>query len=65
MIDYPEEDFPAFAELTEALSPGGKRVGVLTLTNHDDRRPTTLGPLGLARLGEVLDEVASQSADAQ
>jgi len=61
MIDYPEEDFPAFAELTEAFSPGGKRVGVLRLTNHDDRRPTTLGPLGLARLGEVLDEVASQS----
>jgi len=63
MIDYPEEVFPAFAELTEALSPGGKRVGVLTLTNHDDRRPTTLGPLGLARLGEALDEFSAQSGE--
>ena len=63
MIDYPEEDFPAFAELTEARSPSGKRVGVLTLTNHDDRRPTTLGPLGLARLGEELDDFAAQSDD--
>ena len=63
MIDYPVEDFPAFAELTEARSPGGKRVGVLTLTNHDDRRPTTLGPLGLARLGEELDDFAAQSDD--
>jgi 3-hydroxyacyl-CoA dehydrogenase/enoyl-CoA hydratase/carnithine racemase len=61
MIDYPEEDFPAFAELTEALSPSGNRVGVLTLTNHDERRPTTLGPLGLARLGEALDEFSSKS----
>ncbi len=63
MIDYPEEDFPAFAELTEVRSPAGSRVGVLTLTNHDDRRPTTLGPRGLDRLGEALDRVASQSDD--
>jgi len=63
MIDYPDEDFPAFAEFTEEISPAGKRVGVLTLTNHDDRRPTTLGPLGLARLGEAVDEFASRSVN--
>ncbi|CAB4634346.1 unannotated protein [freshwater metagenome] len=63
MIDYPDEDFPAFAEFTEEISPAGKRVGVLTLTNHDDRRPTTLGPLGLARLGEAIDEFASRSVN--
>lgn len=61
MIDYPDEDFPAFAELTESLSPAGNRVAVLTVTNHDDRRPTTLGPLGLDRLGIALDEFASHS----
>ena len=63
MIDYPEEDFPAFAELTETLSPAGKRVAVLTVTNHDDRRPVTLGPLGLDRLGAALDEFASHSGE--
>jgi len=63
MIDYPEEDFPAFADVTEALSAGGKRVVVLTLTNRDERRPTTLGPLGLARLGDALDEIATRSDD--
>jgi 3-hydroxyacyl-CoA dehydrogenase/enoyl-CoA hydratase/carnithine racemase len=63
MIDYPEEDFPVFAELTETVSPAGNRVGVLTLTNHDDRRPATLGPLGLARLGEALDDIASRAGD--
>ena len=63
MIDYPVEDFPVFAEVTEALSPGGRPVRVLTLTNHDDRRPATLGPLGLARLGDALDDCASRSTD--
>jgi 3-hydroxyacyl-CoA dehydrogenase/enoyl-CoA hydratase/carnithine racemase len=62
MIDYPLEEFPVFAELTEALSPGGRPVGILTLTNHDDRRPATLGPLGLARLGEALDDIASRAS---
>jgi 3-hydroxyacyl-CoA dehydrogenase/enoyl-CoA hydratase/carnithine racemase len=61
MIDYPLEEFPVFAELTEALSPGGRPVGILTLTNHDDRRPATLGPLGLARLGEALDDIAARA----
>ena len=63
MIDYPEEDFPVFVELTETVSPRGNSVGVLTLTNHDDRRPATLGPLGLARLGEALDGIASRAGD--
>ena len=63
MIDYPVEDFPVFAELTETVSPGGSAIGVLTLTNHDDRRPATLGPLGLARLGEALDGIAARTGD--
>ena len=63
MIDYPAEDFPVFPELTETVSPAGNKVGVLTLTNHDDRRPATLGPLGLARLGELLDDIASRAGN--
>jgi len=63
MIDYPEEDFPVVVDVTETVSPAGKAVAVLTLTNGDDRRPATLGPLGLARLGDALDDIASRAGD--
>jgi len=63
MIDYPEEDFPVVVDLTETVSPGGKTVALLTLTNGDDRRPATLGPLGLARLGDALDDIAARAGD--
>lgn len=58
MIDYPPEDFPVDIELTELLSPGGKRVALLTVTNGSDRRPATLGPVGLSNIDRVLDNIA-------
>lgn len=57
MIDYPPEDFPVDVEIDTALSPGGKRVAILTLTNGSDRRPATFGPIGLANLDFALDRV--------
>lgn len=59
MIDYPAEDFPISVERTSSVTHDGKNVVVLTLTNGDERRPATLGPLGLERLGLVLDELAT------
>jgi len=58
MIDYPVEDFPVDVVVSTMTSSGGRRVTVLTITNGDDRRPATLGPLGLERLGNALDVIA-------
>lgn len=63
MIDYPVEDFPVDVSVTSMTSSGGRRVTVLTLTNGDDRRPATLGPLGLARLGDALDVIAKDPSN--
>lgn len=61
MIDYPDEDYPVFAEFSERTTSEGLLIGVLTLTNHDDRRPATMGPVGLAGLSDALDEIALNS----
>lgn len=61
MIDYPAEDFPVDIELTELLSPGGKRVALLTVTNGSDRRPASLGPVGLSNIDRALDSIAKSN----
>ncbi len=63
MIDYPAEDFPVFADVTVAENSHGKRVAILTLTNRDDRRPATMGPLGLERLSAALDDIHASATD--
>lgn len=65
MIAYPPEDFPVDVELVTALSPLGKTVAVLTVTNGSERRPATLGPIGLAHLDAALDRARDiESLDA-
>ena len=63
MIEYPVEDFPVDVVASSVTSSGGRRVTVLTLTNGDDRRPATLGPLGLERLGDALDIIAKDPSN--
>lgn len=63
MIDYPVEDPPVTIDRSVIDSPAGKRVVVLTLNNGDDRRPVSLGPLGLERLALALDDISSNSDD--
>lgn len=62
MSDYPAEDAPVRVGVSTHTSPAGLRVALLTLTNDSERRPATLGPVGLANLEEALDTIR-QSAD--
>lgn len=62
MSDYPAEDAPVRVDVSTHTSPAGLRVALLTLTNDSERRPATLGPVGLANLEEALDTIR-QSAD--
>lgn len=57
MIEYPAEDFPVRVDLSSHTSPAGARVAVLTLTNGSDRRPATLGPVGLTNLDHAVTSV--------
>lgn len=59
MIDYPAEDFPTDFEVSILTSPAGATVALIRMTNGSERRPTTLGPVGLANLDRALDTVAS------
>lgn len=57
MIDYPAEDFPVDVVVTDHRSPAGVRVAVLTVSNGSERRPATLGPVGLHNLDEAIESV--------
>lgn len=62
MSDYPAEDTPVRVDISTRTSPAGLRVALLTLTNDSERRPATLGPVGLDNLEHALDTIR-QSAD--
>jgi 3-hydroxyacyl-CoA dehydrogenase/enoyl-CoA hydratase/carnithine racemase len=57
MSDYPAEDYPVEVDIVAHTTPAGRRVALLTLTNGSDRRPATLGPLGLSNLERALGSV--------
>ena len=61
MIDYPAEDFPTDFEVSTLRSPEGTAVAVIRMTNGSDRRPATIGPIGLANLDRALDSIASSN----
>lgn len=62
MIEYPAEDHPVRVDVSSHTSPAGSRVAVLTLTNGSDRRPATLGPVGLSNLDDAIESIR-QAAD--
>ena len=64
MIDVPAEDFPIEVHITRVTTPSGKTVAVLRLDNDDERRPETLGPIGLDRLDRAITEAMSGDHDA-
>lgn len=64
MIDVPAEDHPLEVRIARSDSPRGKRVAILTLDNGDERRPETLGPMGLERLDAAITEAMSTDIDA-
>ncbi|MEY4312703.1 MAG: hypothetical protein RLZZ319_212 [Actinomycetota bacterium] len=64
MIDVPAEDFPIDVRITRVTSPGGKNVAILVLDNGDERRPETLGPVGLDRLDAAITAAADADTDA-
>jgi 3-hydroxyacyl-CoA dehydrogenase/enoyl-CoA hydratase/carnithine racemase len=57
MSDFPAEDFPVTVDITAHTTPAGLRVALLTLTNGSERRPATLGPVGLSSLGTAMESV--------
>lgn len=51
-----ESNASSFSVVVES-SPGGKHVAVVTIAADEPRRPAVLGPNGLARLNDVLDDL--------
>jgi 3-hydroxyacyl-CoA dehydrogenase/enoyl-CoA hydratase/carnithine racemase len=62
MIDYPAEDLPVQFVLSEVVSPAGARVALITLTNGSERKPATLGPVGLENLDTTLEAIRADGA---
>ena len=58
MIDYPAEEFPTDFEVSILTSPAGATTALIRMSNGSERRPATLGPVGLSNLDRALDEVA-------